>query len=173
MDSQAVTYSQATWPCSHPVALYPTWKLTLAHRVFKAPSKGRNPLVSPGIFMNSQARIWPMPALPHFQHVPCSAASYIQPITILQNPKPENYQHASLPNSLLGSHPPPSEMSTYIPPCVLSLVWLFCDSMGCSPPGFLCLWNFLGKNTGLCSHSLFQGIFLTQRLNPSLLYLLH
>ena len=31
------------------------------------------------------------------QHVPCSAASYIQPITILQNPKPENYQHASLP----------------------------------------------------------------------------
>ena len=27
---------------------------------------------------------------------------------------------------------------------------------------FLCLWNFSGKNTGVGSHSLLQGIFLTQ-----------
>ena len=32
----------------------------------------------------------------------------------------------------------------------------------------LCLWNSPGKNTRVCSHSLFQGIFLTQGLNPGL-----
>ena len=36
----------------------------------------------------------------------------------------------------------------------------------------LCPWNFLGKNTGLCCHFLLQGIFLTQRSNPCLLYFL-
>ena len=30
-------------------------------------------------------------------------------------------------------------------------------------------WNSLGNNTGVGSHSLLQGIFLTQGLNPSLL----
>ena len=33
----------------------------------------------------------------------------------------------------------------------------------------LCPWNFLGKDTGVGCHSLLQGIFLTQRLNPGLL----
>ena len=32
----------------------------------------------------------------------------------------------------------------------------------------LCPWNSPGKNTGVGSHSLLQGSFLTQRLNPSL-----
>ena len=32
------------------------------------------------------------------------------------------------------------------------------------------LWDSLGKNTGVCSHSLFQGIFPTQGLNPDLLH---
>ena len=32
------------------------------------------------------------------------------------------------------------------------------------------LWDFLGKNTGMGSHSLLQGIFPTQRLNPGLLH---
>ena len=36
----------------------------------------------------------------------------------------------------------------------------------------LCLWDFPGKNTGVCCHSLLQGIFLTQELNLGLLYLL-
>jgi len=36
-----------------------------------------------------------------------------------------------------------------------------------SPPGSS---DFLGKNTGVDCHSLLQGIFLTQGLNPSLLY---
>ena len=37
----------------------------------------------------------------------------------------------------------------------------------------LCSWNFPGKNPGAGCHFLLQGIFLTQRLNPSLLHLLH
>ena len=36
-----------------------------------------------------------------------------------------------------------------------------------------CPWDSPGKNTGLGSHFLLQGIFLTQGLNPRLLYLLH
>ena len=31
----------------------------------------------------------------------------------------------------------------------------------------LCPWDFLGKNTGVGSHFLLQGIFLTQGSNPS------
>ena len=34
----------------------------------------------------------------------------------------------------------------------------------------LCPWDFLGKNTGVDSHFLLQGIFLTQGSNPSLLH---
>ena len=36
--------------------------------------------------------------------------------------------------------------------------------------GLLCLWNSLGKNTGVGSHFLLQGNFLTQGSNPRLLY---
>ena len=34
----------------------------------------------------------------------------------------------------------------------------------------LCSWNSPGKNTGVSSHSLFQGIFPTQGSNPGLLH---
>ena len=34
----------------------------------------------------------------------------------------------------------------------------------------LCLWNFLGKNSGLGYHSLLQGISLAQGQNPGLLH---
>ena len=37
---------------------------------------------------------------------------------------------------------------------------------GLYPSRFLCSWSFPVKNTGVCSHFLFQGIFLTQGLNP-------
>ena len=40
-----------------------------------------------------------------------------------------------------------------------------CDPMDCSPP-----WNSPGKNTGVGSHSLLQGIFLIHGLNPCLLH---
>ena len=47
----------------------------------------------------------------------------------------------------------------------------FCDLMDYSPPTrLLCPWNFPGKNTKVGSHSLLQGIFLTQELNPGLLH---
>ena len=37
----------------------------------------------------------------------------------------------------------------------------------------LCPWDSPGKNTGMDSHSLLQGIFPTQGSNPRLLHLLH
>ena len=40
------------------------------------------------------------------------------------------------------------------------------NPMNCS----LCSWNSPGKNTRVSSHSLFQGIFPTQGLNPGLLH---
>ena len=40
-----------------------------------------------------------------------------------------------------------------------------CDSMDCS---LLCPWNSLGKNTGVGSHFILQGIFPTQGSNPGL-----
>ena len=44
-----------------------------------------------------------------------------------------------------------------------------CNPM--EPTRLLCPWNSLGKNTGVGSHSLLQGIFLTQGLNQVLLHL--
>ena len=38
-------------------------------------------------------------------------------------------------------------------------------SMDCGLPKVLCLWDFPGKNTGVGSHFLLQGIFPTQRSN--------
>ena len=45
-----------------------------------------------------------------------------------------------------------------------------CDPMDCSLPSSFCPWDFPGKNTWVGSHSLLQGIFLTQGLNPALLH---
>ena len=41
---------------------------------------------------------------------------------------------------------------------------------GLQPAQLLCLWNFLGKSTGVGCHSLLQGIFLIQGSNLCLLY---
>ena len=41
---------------------------------------------------------------------------------------------------------------------------------GLSPTRLLCPWNSPGKNTGVSSHALLQGIFLTQGSNPGLLH---
>ena len=41
---------------------------------------------------------------------------------------------------------------------------------GLKPTRLLCPWNFPGKNTAVGSHSLLQGIFLTQESNPDLLH---
>ena len=45
-----------------------------------------------------------------------------------------------------------------------------CKPRDCSPPGLFCSWDFPGKNTGVSCYFLLQGIFLTQRSNPSLLH---
>ena len=42
--------------------------------------------------------------------------------------------------------------------------------LGLQPIRLLCPWNSSGKNTGVVSHSLLQGIFLTQGSNPVLLH---
>ena len=47
------------------------------------------------------------------------------------------------------------------------------QSSGLQPARHLCSWDSPGKNTGVGCHFLFQGIFLTQGWNPSLLHLLH
>ena len=44
---------------------------------------------------------------------------------------------------------------------------------GLWPIRFLCPWDYPGRNTGVGSHSLLQGIFLTQGLNSHLVHLLH
>ena len=41
---------------------------------------------------------------------------------------------------------------------------------GLQPASLLCQWNSPGKNTGVGSHSLLQGIFPTKGLNPCLLH---
>ena len=57
---------------------------------------------------------------------------------------------------------------------VCSQLWsTLCDPMECSPPGSSIREFIPGKNTGVGCHFLLQGIFLTQVLNPFLLYLLH
>ena len=74
---------------------------------------------------------------------------------------------------------------TLLRPCVvsmcmrvksLSLCLTLCDprDLGTATcPGLLCPWSSPGKDTGVDCHALLQGIFLTQRLNPHLLHLLH
>ena len=60
--------------------------------------------------------------------------------------------------------------------CVLSCfsnVWLFAIVWTVYPTRLLCLRDSSGKNTGMGCHALVQGIFLTQRSNTSLLWLLH
>ena len=47
---------------------------------------------------------------------------------------------------------------------------LFCDPMDYIAHQTHCPWNSPSKNTGVGSHSLLQGIFLTQGSNPGLLH---
>ena len=52
-----------------------------------------------------------------------------------------------------------------------SVIWLFVTLWTVSLPGWLlCPWKSPCKNTGVGSHSLLQGIFSTQGLNPDLLH---
>ena len=58
---------------------------------------------------------------------------------------------------------------TSVSPCVhVCLVAQSCLTL-CDPTRLLCSWDSPGKNTGVASHSLLQGIFLTQGSNLGLL----
>ena len=76
----------------------------------------------------------------------------------------------SLPLSLSHTH---TNMHTIFSSCAcaesLSRVRL-CDPKDCSPPGFSVHGDSPGKNTGVSSHALLQGIFPTQGSNPGLLH---
>ena len=60
--------------------------------------------------------------------------------------------------------------------CPVSRLVLFTRSVmsdslqlhGLQPARLLCPWDSLGKNTGVGCHSLLQGIFQTEGLNPGL-----
>ena len=53
---------------------------------------------------------------------------------------------------------------------ISQLCLTLCDPMVTKPSSLLCLWNSPGKNTGVGSHSLLQGIFLIQGSKLSLLH---
>ena len=57
--------------------------------------------------------------------------------------------------------------------CVHDQLCLTLPPHGLYPARLLNPWDFPGKNTGIGCHALFQGIFPTQGLIPSLLCLLH
>ena len=58
-------------------------------------------------------------------------------------------------------------MVTTVPSEVCSVVCCSLQSHGLTRP---CPWNFPGKSTGVSSHFLLQGIFLTQGSNPGPLH---
>ena len=71
--------------------------------------------------------------------------------------------------------PPPGDLrNPGINPCLLCLLFCLdtqscpnlCDPMNFSPPGSSVHGDSPGKNTGVDSHVLFQGIFPTQGSNP-------
>ena len=64
-------------------------------------------------------------------------------------------------------------LSTCVCAASLQLCPTVCGPMDCSPPASSCPWDSPGKNTGVGCHAILQGIFPTQRLNPSLSSLLH
>ena len=51
-----------------------------------------------------------------------------------------------------------------------SCVRQFCNAMDCSLPGSSFPWDSPGRNTRMGCHFLFQGIFMTQGLNPHFLH---
>ena len=57
--------------------------------------------------------------------------------------------------------------------CVCSVMSDSLQPHRLQPAKLLCPWDFSGKNTGMGSHFLLQGIFPTQGSNPYLLHLLH
>ena len=74
--------------------------------------------------------------------------------------------------SLFRIHHPHS-WHTYVLVVIAQSCLTLCDLMDCSPSVSLCPWNSPGKNPGVGSHSLLQGILLTQGSNAGLLHCRH
>ena len=80
-----------------------------------------------------------------------------------------SYNHMKLKGSLWNSLY--SKQACCCSPCCGCLVAKSCPTLLWPhvlwPTRLLCAWDFPGKNTGVVCHFLLQGIFPTQRLNPS------
>ena len=68
---------------------------------------------------------------------------------------------------MVGREREHSGISSCVHVLVAQLCLTFCKPMDCR---LLCPWNSPGKNTGVGSHFLLQGNFLTQGSNPRLLH---
>ena len=66
-----------------------------------------------------------------------------------------------------------SGLALFVPCKVAQSCLTLCDPHRLYPTRLLCPWGCPDKDTGVGGHALFQGIFLIQGLNPSLLHLLH
>ena len=74
-----------------------------------------------------------------------------------------------LPGSAAPRRSPALQLPGGAPAAAPLCVWVAQSGLTpCDP--VVCPWNSLGKNTGVGGHSLLQGIFLTQELNPHLLH---
>ena len=85
-------------------------------------------------------------------------------------------KRSSLMELGLGSSEVPLAPSVFSGVHACSVASVMSNSLqpyGLQPARLLCPWNSPGKNTGVGCYVLFQGIFLTQGSNPSLLGLLH
>ena len=78
--------------------------------------------------------------------------------------------HPPPPLLLLFPHTPDATIACAVLCCVLSrsVVSNSCSPMDCSPPGSSVHGDSPGKNNGVGSHVLLQGIFPTQGSNPLL-----
>ena len=91
----------------------------------------------------------------------------------LKDPKAQLWVHPLSESTHVYSH-----ILYYFPNCVhmychFTRVWLFVSPMDCSLPVSSVYGDSPHKNTGVGSHSLLQGLFPTQALNPHLQQLLH
>ena len=80
------------------------------------------------------------------------------------SPSPPSYLPAPLSLQNNTKYPP-----ACVPAQLRQLYPALCNPMDCSQPGSSGHGNSPGKNTGVSSHALLQGIFLTSESNPGLL----
>ena len=119
------------------------------------------------VYRAPSALRWPLLSLPHL------LLFFLQSLVFLEHPL-----GASPLLSLTGrTQPlPSSKFSPSLRECVCvcecSALSNSLRSHGLKPTRLLCPWDFPGKNTGMDTHVVLQGIFPTQGSDPCLLHLL-